>query len=434
MPPDTRAYESCDSGHATGGVLPFLAGFYFAFGSFLLVLTVHLFGTDPRTGTAINLGLDYLLLMAVGFCTLGPAPVQFRELARSASVQWALFFLAFSGVSLAWSCTASISTSAAYWCAMAADAAMVMMLVRAVSLEDVSVCLMNGYVWGVCAVAAVAWIMPAQSDLRLGDEELFGANSIGYICGLAFFFAQFLMRERKARMVLPSALLAITLLRSLSKTTLVAFMAGQGFLLISDKTVSRRSRALIALAVTAVVALSWGLLNSYYEIYTGAGNQSSTLSGRIGIWGYFSAEAMQQPWIGHGFDSVWKVVPPFGPDQFEAPHAHNELLQQFYAYGMVGVGMFLGIYGSLYRQIRRLAKGRLRTFLFAFLLFVLVRGCAEAERFDLSLPLWAVVLFSLLIEHATVPQPVLARDGLAPGMDVLAPASGTGPAETPTKA
>jgi exopolysaccharide production protein ExoQ len=433
MPPDTRALQSCDSASAPGGILPFVSGFHFAFGSFILVLTVHLLGTDPRTGTAINLGLDYLLVIAVAFCTLGPAPLRVSERARPASAGWVLFFLAFSGLSLAWSSTASLSASIAYWCAMAGNAAIVILLVRADSAENVSVPLLNGYVWGVCAVALAAWIMPAQSDLRLGDEDLFGANSIGYICGLAFFFAQYLIREKKARLFLPSMLLAATLLRSLSKTTLVAFLVSQGFLLIMDRTTSRRSKLLTTLAAAAAVALSWGLLSAYYEIYASAGNQSSTLSGRLGIWSYFLAEAIQQPWIGHGFDSVWKIIPPFGPDQFEAPHAHNELLQQFYAYGLVGVGMFLGIYASLYLQIRRLASGRLRTFLFAFLLFVLVRGCAEAERFDLSLPLWAIILFGLLIEHATVPQPALARTGLTPGSNIL-PAPGGGGAETPSQA
>ena len=76
---------------------------------------------------------------------------------------------------------------------------------------------------------------------------------------------------------------------------------------------------------------------SYYEVYINAGNQSETLTGRIGIWALILEKALEQPWIGHGFHSVWKVIPPFGPDQFEPRHAHNELLQQFYAYGVAGI-------------------------------------------------------------------------------------------------
>jgi O-antigen ligase len=197
----------------------------------------------------------------------------------------------------------------------------------------------------------------------------------------------------------PAVLLAVTLLRTLSKTTIVAFLVGEGFLLIRDKSISRRNKALIATAVAAVVAIFWGLLTSYYDIYTNAGNQPETLTGRLGIWAYFLAEAIQKPWIGHGFDSAWKVIPPFGPDQFEAAHAHNEIIQQFYAYGVVGVCLFTGIYWSLYRHIHRMMRGPRKTFFLAFLMFVLIRGMADTERFDLSLPLWAIVMMSLTIEQ-----------------------------------
>jgi O-antigen ligase len=310
-----------------------------------------------------------------------------------------VFFLGFTGLSLLWSSSASLSTSIAYWCAMAADVAIVSLLLREGPPMDVSASLMKGYVWGACAVALIAWLMPAQSDLRLGDEELLGANQIGYICGFGFFFALYLIRAKKEAFVVKSVILGVTLLRSLSKTTILAVLVGGGFLLVSDKSISRRSKMLITILALIIVAASWGLLASYFDIYTNAGNQSETLTGRIGIWAYFFAEALQQPWIGDGFDSVWKVVPPFGSDQFEAAHAHNELLQQFYAYGLVGIGMFAGIYVSFFRHVRMLSRGPLRSFLLAFLIFVLVRGGADTERFDLSLPLWSIVLLSMLIEY-----------------------------------
>lgn len=379
--------------------LAFVVGFFFAFRAFIVVLSVHLLGTEPRAGTALSLAADYFLLLVVAFASLGEAYLPLREMLRPASVRWALLFIGFSGVSFLWSVTVSPSTSFAYWCGMAADVAIVAMLLRTGPAKTICAALMEGYVWGACAIAVIAWIMPAQSDLRLGDEELFGANSIGYICGFAFFFSQYVMREAKKRIMLPAFLLAVTLLRTLSKTTIVAFLVGQGFLLLRDKSLSRKNKILAVLATLIVVAASWSLLSSYYAIYTNAGNQSVTLTGRIGIWAYMLAEAIERPWIGHGFDSVWQVIPPFGEDQFEAPHAHNELLQQFYAYGAAGILLFSGIYFSFYRQIRKLMKGRLQTFLIAFLIFVLVRGTAEAERFDLSLPVWAVVLLSLMIEQ-----------------------------------
>ena len=383
-----------------GKPLPFLVGLYFGFRVITVLLSARVFGTDPRTGPEVNVALDFLLLAITVFCCTGQTQYPFREIAKLRPVQWALLFLGFSGFSLIWSNTASILDSTVYWCAMASDFAIVALLLQAGPFVESSESLMRGFVWGALAMSAIAWIMPAETDLRLGDSELLGPNQIGYTCAIAFFFAQYLMRSQKAKLGVPAFGLVITLLRTLSKTTIIAFLVGEGFLLFRDKLIRRRTKVLIAFAVIVVLGLFWGLLSSYYVFYTGAGNQAETLSGRLGIWTYFLLEAIQHPWIGHGFDSAWKVIPTFGPDQFQAAHAHNELLQQFYAYGAIGVGVFIGIYGSIFRHIRSLIKGPEKTFFRSFLIFILVRGIADTERFDLSLPLWAILLVSMLIDHA----------------------------------
>jgi exopolysaccharide production protein ExoQ len=399
VPPEIVTHQGERREGTASAILPFIVGFYFAFRVSIVLLSVRILGLDPQAGSGINLALNFTLLLSVVFCCSGQVCYPLTRMTRLASIRWVVLFLGFSCLSFAWSNAASLSASFAYWGGMAADIGIVAFMLRARSVTTVVDSLMEGFVWGACLVAAIAWIMPAQSDLRLGDEEFMGANPIGYLCGFAFFFAQYLMRERKGRFVVHSLFLAVTLLRTLSKTTIVAFLFSQGFLLISDKSISRKNKILLALSATVVIASFWGLLASYFDIYSNASSQSETLTGRLGIWAYLLAEAIQQPWIGHGFDSIWKVVPPFGPDQFEAGHAHNELLQQFYAYGLVGICMVTGIYFSLYTQIRRLAKGSLKTFLLAFLLFVLVHGGAEAGRFDLSLPTWTIILLSLLIDH-----------------------------------
>lgn len=400
-------------GDSPTGAVPSAVGFYFAFRTMAVLVSVRIFGAEPQTGTGINIVVDYFLLLMTAFCSVGNTRYPFRQTAKLPGVRWALLFLGFSCCSLLWSSTASLTNSIAYWCAMTADFLIVAMLLRTGPLTEVCGSLMSGFIWGACTVALVAWLMPAQSDLRLGDEELLGPNQIGYVCAFAFFLAQYLMRKKKGNWGAPALLLAITLLRTLSKTTIAAFVVGQGFLLIGDKSISRRTKIIAALAAFAMLAIFWGLLASYYDVYTNAGNQSETLSGRLGIWAYFLAEAVQQPWIGHGFDSAWKVIPPFGPDQFEAAHAHNEILQQFYAYGLVGIVIFIGIYSSIYRHIRRLTAGPVKTFFLAFLLFVLVRGIADTERFDLSLPLWAIVMISLLVEHARVTEDDAIAESLA---------------------
>jgi O-antigen ligase len=385
----------------TAAPFPAVVGFYFSFRLLAVLLAVRVFSADPQSGVVVNLGLNFLLFGLAALDTLGPAPRTFASFTASRSFRWSLAFLAFSGCSLVWSSTASLPAAVAFWCAMACDFAIVVMLLRSNPIEPIATALMKGYIWGSCAIAVIAWTLPSQSDLRLGDEELLGPNQIGYACAFAFFLAQYLIRQKERGWVLLAAFLAITLLRSLSKTTIVAFVVAQTWMLMRDRSMSRKARFGLVFAAIVVIALFWGLLQAYADVYTHAGDQSETLTGRLGIWAYILNEAIQQPWIGHGFHSVWKVIPPFSP--FEARHAHNEVLQQFYAYGVAGICIFIALYWSVFREIRKTQSASLKLLFFGMLVFVLVRGLADTEVFDLSLPLWSIVLISSLINTSSLP-------------------------------
>ena len=282
---------------------------------------------------------------------------------------------------------------------MTADVAMVILLLRAAPAIDVASSLAKGFIWSTCLLAIIAWIMPLQPDLRLGNKDFFNTNQIAELCAFAIFLAQYLMRRKDGRWGPAMALLAITLLRSLSKATLAAFVLSQSFLLIMDRSVSRRTKIILTATVAVVVLFFWGLIESYYDVYTNSGNQAETLTGRLAIWAYLLNAAFEKPWIGHGFNSIWKVVPAFG--DFEARHAENDLLQQFYSYGVAGIVLLTGLYTSLYLQLRRLSNKPLKVVFLSLLLFILVRGLAEAEPFDPLLPLWAIALFGVLIEQLT---------------------------------
>jgi hypothetical protein len=381
--------------------IAFAAGFFFSFRLSIVLISVSLFGTEPSTGTAVSLSLDVLLLALVCFNSLGVMHSTLSSMLRLSSVRWIAIFLAVSCCSLAWSDTASLPTSAAYWCGLVADVAIMVLLLRSDSTLRVSHSLMKGFIWSACCLAIVAWLMPAQSDLRLGDEQFFNTNEIGNLCALAIFFAQFLMRRKDGQWRAALFLLVLTLLRSLSKTTLAAFLVSESFLIIRDRSIHRKTKILLFFSAIIIILIFWGLFESYYEIYTTNGNQAETLTGRTAIWLYVVNAVPDHPWtlwIGHGFDSWWNVVPPFGSGQFEARHAENEFLQQFYAYGVLGVIILGGLYGSLYRKIRSLDRGPIRILFQSILLFTLVRGLAEADSFDLLLPLWAVMMISFLVE------------------------------------
>jgi hypothetical protein len=384
---------------ATSG-MGFLVGFYFSFRAAIVLASVRLLGTEPSTGAAISFGVNVLLLAAVCFHSFQPRRDAWQWMRRMASIRWVFVFLIFSGLSLTWSATVSPSTSFAYWCGMATDVGLAMLLLRDEPIVGKAHSMMKGYIWSACALALLAWIMPAQSDLRLGDPDFFNTNQIANLCAFAILFCQYLARSGNGKWHLTILFLSITLLRTLSKTTLVAFLGCEILLMVQDRSMSRKTKACIAGATVLVLIVFWGLFQAYYTVYTNAGNQAETLTGRTGIWAYALTAALEKPWLGNGFDSMWKVVPPFGPDRFEARHAENELLQQFYAYGAAGVVILIGLYGSLYWKIRRLPRGPLRLILAGMVLFVAIRGLAEAEPFDLLLPLWMIVLVSVLADRS----------------------------------
>jgi O-antigen ligase len=380
---------------ATGTLwLPWLVGCYFAFRPAFVVVATRALGQDPQAGTAISLGLNFLLLTLAVLQSIGAEPRTSTPALRGPNARWVLAFLAFAGCSLSWTFATSLAAAAAYWCGMVADVAIIVLLVRAHGPIETARSLISGFVFGAFCFALLGWALPRQSDLRLGDEDYLGANEFGFVCAFALLLGQYgarLQADRK-RWTLAAVFLVVTLLRTLSKTNIIAFLVAELFLFARDATIARRTKVITFLGGCVLLAASWGLISAYLDSYLNAGNQAETLTGRVGLWAIFLDESLQRPWIGHGFHSVWKVIPPYGPEAFEPRHAHNELVQQFYAYGAVGVLLLFGLYGSFFRCIKELIRSPQRTALFSLLIFMLVRGLADTDAFDLSLPLWAMIL------------------------------------------
>jgi exopolysaccharide production protein ExoQ len=384
---------------AVAAPLSTVAGFFFAFRLFFVLLAVRVFQQDASVGVMASLVVNWLLLLSAMLPGAAHEGQSWSTIKSQPCFRWAAAYLLLTGLSLSWSVTASLAAAAAFWLAMAADTLIVILQLRQHAAELVASSLLRGFVWGSSFIAVIAWLLPAQSDLRLGDEELLGPNQIGWLCGLAFFFAQYLLRTHGDGIWKVHAfVLAVTMLRTLSKTTIIAFLAAQSFILLRDRSISRKTKITVTAATLTICLAFSGLLSQYYDVYTttGSGDQAESLTGRLGIWTYILAEALDKPWFGHGFHSVWKVIPPFYSSAFEARHAHNELLQQFYAYGLAGVALLGTIYVSIGRAIRKFQSHGLKVLFGGLLLFVIIRGLADTEVFDISWPIWLVVLFGAL--------------------------------------
>jgi len=147
----------------------------------------------------------------------------------------------------------------------------------------------------------------------------------------------------------------------------------------------------------------WGLLETYLDLYT-QGRNLETLTGRTYIWTQSLEIAMEKPWFGHGFDSFRWLFPPF--DNFQPWQAHNEVIQQFFAYGIVGVLVVGGAYWSFYRQARVCTKDSLRSLAIALLILTLVRGLVDTDRFELCFPLWLMTLLAVPLAHHVGPKSI----------------------------
>jgi exopolysaccharide production protein ExoQ len=372
-------------------LMPAAVGFYFALRYSLSYL---FFQSDPRTGGAVGVSLNFLCLVAVIFYSFGPTRRSLRSSVYAPCFRWVIAFLGWSLFSLFWSITVSVPVAIGYWCGITADVAIVLFLLRAGPLEPVAVDLMKGYVYGACCIAIITWCSPTMQDLRPGNDDFFSPNAVALILAFGVFLAQYVNIARGSTQ-LTTIFLSITLLRTLSKSTIFAFAAGQAIILMRDRAISRRKALAILAATGAVIVGFWPLIVAYFDVYTNAGNQAETLTGRVGVWGFVLERAVERPWFGHGFHSFRNVIPPFGV--FEPWHAHNEVLQLFYAYGVIGILLFLGIHGSFYRLLRRLPWSRSRALFLGLLIFILVRGLADTDRFEITFPLWFITLVSSLL-------------------------------------
>jgi len=375
--------------------LQILTGFFFAFRFSLIYIG---FQSDPRLGTFVSVGCSVLLMLVAVVYTLGDKQFSVPFLLASRTMRWLLLYFAVSFLSLLWTGADSTMIAAGYWAGMAMDVATVLLLVKQPAVAHQADAIMKGFVLGVLFIAAVAWLSPVRDDLRIGNEEFLHPNGIGLHCALAFFLAQHLaLKERGWKWCCLA--LGITLLRSISKTSIVAFLIAESFYLLRDKQISRQIKIKIAAAAVVVTAAFGTLLEAYFEIYnTTAGGQFETLTGRTVIWSASLLMALERPWLGHGIYSYRALVPMFGT--FQPQHAHDELLQQFFEYGIVGVCIAIGLYVSLILAAKRSAARRYGKLALVLVVFCLVHGLTDTVTFGFSLPVWLFAALALTLTPA----------------------------------
>ena len=376
---------------------PGAVGFYFVF---RVCLTFLFFQSNPVAGTIASILIDLALLYGAVMYTASSKVHPGHSLLQISPLCWIFALLAFSLISVLWTGAESVVAALAYWVGMATDIAIVLLLVRPGDAQRPVEAIMKGFVWGAVAVGLVAWCSPAAEDLRLGNDLYLHPNTLGLEIALATLIAQYLAQRGTLWKWLGTAL-AITLLRTLSKTAIIAFLIAEFWYLTRNNALSRQAKLRIAAGAVVVVISFWGLLTAYIDIYNnlGKGDQAETLTGRTVLWTAALAMSIEKPWFGHGLYSFKTLIPAFG--LFEPVHAHNELIQQFFEFGIVGVAIAVGVFRVFYRHVRCAPPSPLRTLALTLLIFSLLRGLTDTVPMGLSYPLWLMTALSLCLAQPT---------------------------------
>jgi exopolysaccharide production protein ExoQ len=381
---------------SSGLVLCNIAGFLLAFkGS----LTFLLFQSSPQTGAGVTAAITLgWTLLVVGYTVLDP-----RDLSAVGSAsrvpRWILIYLALAGASLAWTTTNSVPVAATYWVATCADVAAISILLGYPPIQENTIRIMHGFIAGAAVVAVIAWAAPAMDDMRLGHEDFLHPNLIGFEFALAALFSAYLAQKHKAWSWVCAGFV-VTTIRTLSKGTIVGFLVASLYYFLHGLKISRKTRIYIGVAGAAVLLGFWGLLEAYLDLYT-QGTNLETLTGRTYIWTTALDLTTDKPWLGHGFDSFRWVFPPF--ENFQPWHAHNEWIQQLFAYGVIGLIVVIAVYISFYQRVRASRNAPLKSLATAILILVLIRGLVDTDRFELCFPLWLMTMLSIALAGNSAP-------------------------------
>jgi O-antigen ligase len=201
---------------------------------------------------------------------------------------------------------------------------------------------------------------PGDGDLKLGLRSFFyQKNSLG--AALVMTFALLPCVERRSRRIAFTALLVVLLALCRSSTSILAVIAITATQWLIRRIVRERREgrpgsvflagagAILALATVAT------LKNRIYGLF----GKDSTLSGRDDIWRESIRAARHKPWFGYGVDGFWGV--PNGPVAllrhavgFDVAGAHQGVIELVLEFGLVGLVLFVALYGSMVLRAARL--------------------------------------------------------------------------------
>lgn len=358
------------------------------------------FRDQPKTATLVQ----GLLSVGFAFVLLGlrlGIHDSFPKLRWPPVMRWVIFYLGWTGLSLTWTFSDTFLSALGYWTMMLLDIAVVLVMLKWDDVEGISVASLKGFVTGVWIIDALALLFSSHDEYgRLGDPEFLHPNSLGHFTSLAALISIFFWRRaadggsERRLWATGSIALCGMIIRTLSKTSIVAFtIAALSSLLLGSSLRLRQKLRIIALVIV-LASLSYGLMSRYVTTYLDEGMDSATtLTGRTLLWIESWDMIVERPAIGYGILSFRNYAPQNW--EIRTVHGHNEWVTQAFQLGLIGVILTLIIYLSYYYHCRRVSDVVKRKLGISILTFIVIEGVASAEPTGLLFPLPLLVLTAI---------------------------------------
>jgi exopolysaccharide production protein ExoQ len=363
-----------------------------------LALAFLFFQDQPKVATFLHalISLAFaFVLVALRLCT----HQSFPELPRARVMKWVILYLAWCGLSLKWTFSDAFLSAFGYWAMMLLDICVVLLMLKWDDIEGISIASLKGFVTGVYLIDAIALLFAKNEDGRLGDLDFLHPNGLGQLTSLgaliSFFFWQRAPErtfERRAWSA-GSAVLSWMVIRTLSKTSIIAFTVAAFFAIILGSNFQLKRKLQILFVSVVLVLLSYGFVNQYLATYLDENPDVTTMTGRTILWLKSWDMIVERPMTGYGFLSFRNYGPQYW--DIRITHGHNEWVTQAFQLGFVGVCLTAMIYFSFYRQCRKVKNLLQRKLAFSILVFILIQSMAEAEAVGLLFPLPLLVLLAI---------------------------------------
>lgn len=234
---------------------------------------------------------------------------------------------------------------------------------------------------------------------RLMYEGYKDANSTSRDIGMIILLASWILKENlyKNNQVITIFLLVnlIALLISFSKTVSIALFVSINisyvFYKINFSLKIKMIFIFFALTLFFILFRADYIYQYLYDVQ--GGSALETVSGRTSIWSIAIESIQKNPLFGNGINSfgTFSYILPNQPRQ-----AHNELLNIFSAYGIVGLVVIILVYLQLFKSITRLINVDRSRLIISFIIFYLIVGLTEGNIVTSVFPIWLIVLLTII--------------------------------------